>query len=149
MLLKRKMKQLLISVLYLDYNYALRHLTLDLSTRYSHVHHRFENYLLFQCFWNKNHLKRLALGNDFFFPFSFLFFFCKAACASVMHSRSQSLPLPAVHRHSNKAGNTLTQLRCRSHFWQTSVQYDSPYYTLNTNFFGNIINFASLHFYLH
>lgn len=65
--------------------------------------------------------------------FFFLFFF-KTACASVMHSRSQSLPLPAVHRQSNKAGNTLTQLRCRSHFFQTSVQYNSPHYTLNTNF---------------
>lgn len=55
-------------------------------------------------------------------------FFCDAFKVTV------SLPLPAVHRQSNKTGNTLTQLRCRSHFCQTSVQYDSPHYTLNTNF---------------
>lgn len=55
-------------------------------------------------------------------------FFCDAFKVTV------SLPLPAVHRQSNKTGNTLTPLRCRSHFCQTSVQYDSPHYTLNTNF---------------
>lgn len=55
-------------------------------------------------------------------------FFCDAFKVTV------SLPLPAVHRQSNKTGNTLTQLRCRSHFCRTSVQYESPYYTLNTNF---------------
>ena len=55
-------------------------------------------------------------------------FFCDAFKVTV------SLSLPAVHRQSNKTGNTLTQLRCRSHFCRTSVQYDSPHYTLNTNF---------------
>lgn len=141
--------KLLISVFYLDYNYAITHITLDLSTRRSHVHYRFENYLPFRCFWNKNHLKWLALGNDIFFFFLSFFSFVKQL-GLLWCSRSPSLPLPAVHRHSNKARNTLSQLRCRTHFWQTSVQYDSPYYTLNTNFFfGNLINFASLHFYLH
>lgn len=106
--------KLLISAFYLDYNYAIAHITLDLSTRYSHVHYRFENYLPFQCFWNKNHLKWLAVGNDFFFFFLSFFSFVKQL-GLLWCSRSPSLPLPAVHRHSNKAGNTLTQLRCRSH----------------------------------
>lgn len=112
-------------------NYAFTASTRNVNTRYCHICWfnvfiilTFLLLLFFNCL-------NITLSSDFFF-----FFFLKqqAACSSVMHSRSQSLPLPAVHRQSNKTGNTLTQLRCRSYFCWTSVQYESPYYTLNTNF---------------